>query len=66
MKLDHLIEELRPEKVSGKTTVEVKGIEADSRRIQPGYIFVAIPGREKNGEDYIAQARDRGAVGIVL
>ncbi len=66
MKLNHLIEELRPEKVSGKTAVEVKGIEVDSRRIQPGYIFVAIPGREKNGEDYIAQARDRGAVGIVL
>jgi len=66
MKLDHLIEELLPEKVSGKTTVEVKGIEADSRRIQPGYIFVAIPGRKENGEDYIAQARDRGAVGIVL
>ncbi len=66
MKLNRLIEELRPEAVVGKTMVEVKGIEADSRRIQPGYIFVAIHGREDSGTEYIPQARDRGAVGIVL
>ncbi len=66
MKLDRLIEELRPEKVEGKTAVEVKGVSADSRGIQPGYLFVAVSGRDRDGADYIAQARDRGAVGIVL
>lgn len=66
MKLDRLIEELGPRKVVGKTKVEVKGIAADSRRIQPGFLFVAVSGGEKNGADYITQARDRGAVGIVL
>lgn len=66
MKLDQLIAELGPEEVVGKTMVEVKGVEADSRRIQPGYLFVAIHGRDDSGSDYIPQARDRGAVGIVL
>jgi len=66
MKLNRLIEELRPEEAVGKTMVEVKGVEADSRRIQPGYLFVAIQGREESGIEYIPQARDRGAVGIVL
>jgi len=66
MKLNRMIEELCPISVQGKTAVEITGIAADSRLIQPGNLFVAIPGEQYNGTNFISQAKDRGAVGIVL
>ena len=33
----------------------------DSRRIQPGMLFVALPGERVDGNDYIGHALDRGA-----
>jgi UDP-N-acetylmuramoyl-L-alanyl-D-glutamate--2,6-diaminopimelate ligase len=37
----------------------------DSRDVQPGSIFVAVPGQHVHGKDYIAQAFGRGAVAIL-
>ncbi len=37
----------------------------DSRRVQPGDIFVAVKGVEVDGHDYIAQAAARGA-GVIV
>jgi len=44
---------------------EVTGISEDSRQIQPGWIFVAIPGTTDSGERYAAEATARGAVAVV-
>ncbi len=43
----------------------VSDITSDSRAVSPGTVFVAIPGTVVNGEDYIGQAVERGAVAIV-
>ena len=43
----------------------VAGITADSRHVQPGYIFVAVPGYVHDGHDYITDAIAKGAVAIV-
>jgi len=48
---------------SGKETVNC--LIYDSRRVLPGSIFFAIHGQEKNGNDFIEEAIDRGAVAIV-
>ncbi|MBA5724059.1 UDP-N-acetylmuramoyl-L-alanyl-D-glutamate--2,6-diaminopimelate ligase [Candidatus Liberibacter sp.] len=45
---------------------EVSGISSDSRCIQPGWIFVAIPGNKVDGRSFIAQALQRGAIAIVM
>ncbi|MFH1039304.1 MAG: UDP-N-acetylmuramoyl-L-alanyl-D-glutamate--2,6-diaminopimelate ligase [PVC group bacterium] len=66
MKLDQLIDELRPVSTRGKTGVEVKGVSADSRLIKPGDLFVAVAGKYRTGVDFISEAKDRGAVGVVL
>lgn len=66
MKLSRLIEELGPVPVRGNTGVEVTGIALDSRRVSPGDLFVAVPGARHNGADFIFQARERGAVGVVV
>jgi UDP-N-acetylmuramyl-tripeptide synthetase len=37
------------------------GITSDSRMVKPGYLFLAYPGVQSDGRDYIAQAIDAGA-----
>ena len=38
---------------------------ADSRRVQPGDVFVAFPGSQVDGRDFIAQALAQGAVAVL-
>lgn len=42
-----------------------KGVTADSRKVKPGYIFVAIEGEERDGNDYIEEAKKNGASLII-
>jgi len=41
------------------------GISADSRRIVPGDVFVALPGARRDGRSFIAEAVARGAVAVL-
>jgi UDP-N-acetylmuramoyl-L-alanyl-D-glutamate--2,6-diaminopimelate ligase len=45
--------------------LEVAGINADSRAIQPGEAFFAVPGTRVHGETFIPQAIARGASVVV-
>ena len=42
------------------------GITADSRMVKPGYLFLAYPGVHSDGRDYIAQAIEAGAIGVIF
>jgi UDP-N-acetylmuramoyl-L-alanyl-D-glutamate--2,6-diaminopimelate ligase len=44
----------------------VAGVTADSRRVEPGWAFVAVPGTRHDGHAFAAQAVARGAVALVL
>jgi UDP-N-acetylmuramoyl-L-alanyl-D-glutamate--2,6-diaminopimelate ligase len=45
--------------------VDITGIRADSRHVQPGDLFVAVPGTQSDGHDYIEPAIAKGARVIV-
>ena len=45
--------------------VAIRGVEYDSRRVQPGSLFVAMQGETTDGNRYIEQAVARGAVAVV-
>ncbi|HEV7308620.1 UDP-N-acetylmuramoyl-L-alanyl-D-glutamate--2,6-diaminopimelate ligase [Ensifer sp.] len=45
--------------------IDVAGLTADSRQVQPGDLFVAVSGSKANGGAYIADALKRGAVAVV-
>ena len=45
--------------------VEITGITADSRNIQPGMIFAAFPGSKVDGRDFISAAIKNGAAAIL-
>ncbi len=44
----------------------VSGAACDSRRVQPGDVFVALTGRRVNGHDFLGEAFARGAVGAIV
>lgn len=45
--------------------VEILGVRADSRCVEPGDLFVAIPGLSVDGHRFIGDAVNRGAVAVV-
>lgn len=63
--LGDLIERLEVVGGPPDPTLAVAGIQRDSRLIEEGDLFVALPGTKMDGHDFIQQAVSRGA-GIVL
>ena len=45
--------------------VEIAGVASDSRRVQPGQLFIAYRGRAFDGHDFAAAAVAAGAVAVV-
>jgi UDP-N-acetylmuramoyl-L-alanyl-D-glutamate--2,6-diaminopimelate ligase len=45
--------------------IDVQGVAYDSRRVQPGDVFVALKGLKAAGADFAADAIRRGAVAVV-
>ncbi|MEE2761220.1 MAG: Mur ligase family protein, partial [Pseudomonadota bacterium] len=44
---------------------EVTGLTADSREVEPGFLFAALPGADADGRDFIADAVAQGAAAIL-
>jgi UDP-N-acetylmuramoyl-L-alanyl-D-glutamate--2,6-diaminopimelate ligase len=64
--LRDLIQDIEYKKIVGPLDREILGIEHDSRRVEKGFMFVAIKGINHDGHEFIAQAQDRGAEAIIL
>jgi UDP-N-acetylmuramoyl-L-alanyl-D-glutamate--2,6-diaminopimelate ligase len=45
--------------------MDIAGLTADSRAVQPGYLFAALPGANQDGRAFIAQAIERGATAVL-
>jgi UDP-N-acetylmuramoyl-L-alanyl-D-glutamate--2,6-diaminopimelate ligase len=52
--------------VLGNTDIEITAIQADSRRIENGNLFVAQTGTVVDGHEFIAQCIEQGAIAVVL
>ncbi len=66
MKLSELCSCLKDHEYSDFVEKEVCGITHDSRRVQGGYAFVAIKGHKVDGHDFVADAREKGAIALVV
>jgi UDP-N-acetylmuramoyl-L-alanyl-D-glutamate--2,6-diaminopimelate ligase len=51
--------------VRGNTATDVTGIAIDSRKVEPGFVFVAIRGEQSDGHAFIDKAIALGAKAIV-
>lgn len=65
MKLNQLIKECQPVQIVGEEGREVKSVQIDSRRVQPGDLFVALRGTQVDGHEYIEKAIGQGATAVV-
>jgi UDP-N-acetylmuramoyl-L-alanyl-D-glutamate--2,6-diaminopimelate ligase len=50
---------------SAAAEVDVTGITSDSRKIEPGFVFVAVRGAKADGAQFISDAIARGAVAVI-
>ncbi len=65
MRLADLVAALGPASVTGDLDTAVLGLAADSRQVQPGYVFIAVKGATVDAHQFIPEAVARGAVGVV-
>ncbi len=65
MKLKTLLAPLPTSKITGTESVNIAGVAVDSRKIQPGFCYIAIPGTHVDGADFIPDAIRQGASAIV-
>ena len=65
MKLIELLKNVEVLNTFGETEVEITGVNIDSRRIEAGHLFVAIPGTQTDGHKFIPKAIELGAAAIL-
>ncbi|SEA22952.1 UDP-N-acetylmuramoylalanyl-D-glutamate--2,6-diaminopimelate ligase [Desulfuromusa kysingii] len=65
MNLEQLLVATQPLDVVGSMTMAISGLACDSRKVQAGTLFFALPGAKVDGFDYLPQAVQAGAVAVV-
>ena len=66
MRLAELTRDVPGMWIEGDSEVSVSGLTHDSRAVEPGSLFVALPGRQFDGSRFIPQAIEAGAVALAL
>jgi len=65
MNLTDLLQNIIVEKISGKSEIEISGIQFDSRLVEAGNLFVATRGTSSDGHKFIPVAIEKGATAIL-
>ena len=65
MKLGRLLQAAPGAALEGSAATEIAGLAYDSRAIQPGFLFFALPGEKTDGGHYVEEAARRGASAVV-
>ena len=65
-KLRQLLKEVEMTENVGNLDVNISGIEYNSQNVNKGSVFVAIKGFQRDGAEFIEEALEKGAVGVVL
>ena len=65
MKLEEIIKGINVVEILGNKNLEISNIHIDSRKVEPGHLFVAVKGTQTDGHAYIEKAIEKGASAIV-
>ncbi|MEK3869185.1 MULTISPECIES: UDP-N-acetylmuramoyl-L-alanyl-D-glutamate--2,6-diaminopimelate ligase [unclassified Paenibacillus] len=66
MQLKELATYLIASQIRGDGELACEGIAIDSRKVQPGDLFICLPGHTVDGHDFAPQAADKGAAALVV
>lgn len=64
MYLSHLLQGIIP--VSDKADRDILSLTLDSRKVKTGALFIAIPGTQYDGRQYISEAITNGAIAVLI
>ncbi|MBP3755878.1 MAG: UDP-N-acetylmuramoyl-L-alanyl-D-glutamate--2,6-diaminopimelate ligase [Prevotella sp.] len=65
MELKELLKNIEAKNIVGDVKADITGVNIDSRRIQPGHLFVAIKGTQVDGHSFIKKAEELGAAAVL-
>ena len=65
MKLKDLLKDIPVLECTANPELEIENVYYDSRKVQPGSLFVAVSGFASDGNRFIPMAMDKGAVAVV-
>ena len=65
IKLRALTEGIEGAVISGDPEINIEAIEYDSRLMRPGGLFFAVTGFKRDGYDFVARAKEKGAVAVM-
>ena len=65
MRLNELLKDVESLNIIGDVNVKITGVNIDSRRIEKGHLFVAIPGTVTDGHKFIPKAIELGAAAVL-
>jgi UDP-N-acetylmuramoyl-L-alanyl-D-glutamate--2,6-diaminopimelate ligase len=65
MRWSEAIQAVRGAEIAGRSDVEVRGVQYDSRRVTGGDVFVAMQGGTTDGNQYIDAALRKGAAAVI-
>jgi len=63
--LDEIMQNVLIQQCFGELETEIRSIQFDSRKVEPGTVFVATRGTASDGHQFIPMAIEKGAVAIV-
>jgi len=65
MKLEKILRTVDYLSVAGSLNRDITALAHDSRKVQAGSIFMALPGAHRDGRNFIGDAISRGAIAVV-
>lgn len=65
IQLKDILYKVTLDSIVGNTSVAINSIDFDSRNISLNDVFVAIPGTQVDGHEYIDKAVDQGAIAVI-
>ena len=65
MRLSDIIRDCDVLSIQGDPDIEITSLTNDSRRVQPGSLFIAVNGCGNDGRAYIGQAIEAGAAAVM-
>ena len=65
MRLEDIIKGTGASILHGTPDTEIRGIASDSRKVQEGWLFIAVKGCSADGHAYIESALEKGAAAVV-
>ncbi len=66
MKLSAILSQIDLLNVQGDMDKEITGISIDSRKVEPGHLFVAIKGTLSDGHSFVGKAVEKGAAAVLV